>query len=136
MKRLETCAFNASTFTEILAGIQKLVDELNLQSYSNLVQWVGTLDQAVEEKLAARLEAGIIAWAERLQSYVAKGSTDVDTVADSDTTMSSAVFASGGDPEFSVRAVHSHSRVSSMQGSAHVGPYSGTLLKNLIEGLF
>ena len=42
--------------------IQKCVDALNLHSYSNLSIWVQKLDQRVEEKLSARLEAALMAW--------------------------------------------------------------------------
>lgn len=45
-----------------IGRIQKSVDDLNLHSYSNLPFWVKRLDEKVEEKLAARLEAGLKAW--------------------------------------------------------------------------
>uniref|UniRef100_A0A0L8I729 Dynein heavy chain, cytosolic n=1 Tax=Octopus bimaculoides TaxID=37653 RepID=A0A0L8I729_OCTBM len=45
VKSLETCAYQTSTFREILSRIQKAVDNLSLHSYSNLPQWVAKLDQ-------------------------------------------------------------------------------------------
>ena len=60
--------FNVGEFDPKLAlhncpgRIQKCVDDLNLHSYSNLSVWVRKLDERVEEKLAARLEAGLAAW--------------------------------------------------------------------------
>jgi len=47
VKSLETCAYSATTFREILAKIQKAVDNLSLHSYSNLPQWVAKLDEEV-----------------------------------------------------------------------------------------
>jgi len=50
-------------FTVFTAGrIQKCVDDLNLHSYSNLALWVRKLDERVEVKLSARLEAALLAW--------------------------------------------------------------------------
>ena len=47
VKSLEACAYNSTTFHEILAKIQKAVDNLSLHSYSNLQQWVAKLDEEV-----------------------------------------------------------------------------------------
>lgn len=47
VKSLDTCDYNSDTFAEILSRIQKLVDDLNLRSYSNLPQWVAKLDEEV-----------------------------------------------------------------------------------------
>jgi dynein heavy chain 1 len=41
---------------ETLNKIQKAVDDLSLRQYSNLHAWVGKLDEAVEAKLALRLQ--------------------------------------------------------------------------------
>ena len=46
---LETCEYKVVTFREILEKVQKLVDDLNLRSYSNLVAWVGILDEQVRQ---------------------------------------------------------------------------------------
>ena len=50
VKSLETCAYNSTTFREILAKIQKAVDNLSLHSFSNLPQWVAKLDEEVKKK--------------------------------------------------------------------------------------
>lgn len=47
VRQLENCQFNAAVFRGVLQRIQKAVDELNLHSYSNLPQWVATLDEQV-----------------------------------------------------------------------------------------
>jgi len=59
---LGSCAYSHSTFSEILAKIQNLVDDLSLHQYSNLGKWVTELDERIESKLAIRLQAGVEAW--------------------------------------------------------------------------
>ena len=56
VRSLETCLYSNETFKEILSKIQKSVDNLSLQQYSNLHAWVAQLDADVESKLAVRLQ--------------------------------------------------------------------------------
>lgn len=49
VRSLENCQYVSTTFKEILAKIQRAVDNLNLHQYSNLPQWVAKLDQEVGE---------------------------------------------------------------------------------------
>ena len=44
---LETCEYRQQTFRDLLDQLQKLIDDLNLRSYSNLSQWVSELDKQV-----------------------------------------------------------------------------------------
>ena len=44
---METCEYKSETFKAVLEQIQKLIDDLNLRSYSNLSAWVKHLDQKV-----------------------------------------------------------------------------------------
>ena len=44
---LETCEYRQQTFRELLDQLQKMIDDLNLRSYSNLTQWVSELDKQV-----------------------------------------------------------------------------------------
>lgn len=53
IRGLETCAYNATTFREILGKIQKSVDNLSLHSFSNLPQWVARLDEDVSLNLSS-----------------------------------------------------------------------------------
>ncbi|KAG0004346.1 hypothetical protein BGZ79_009578 [Entomortierella chlamydospora] len=59
---LPVCPFVHSTFASILSRVQKLIDRLNLESYSNLDQWVAQLDSKVENLLVGRLQQAIKAW--------------------------------------------------------------------------
>ena len=75
VRSLETCAYSANTFADILSKIQNMVDELSLRQYSNLQQWVTKLDEEVEKRLASRLQAGIQAWTQALEG---RKEADVD----------------------------------------------------------
>ena len=44
---LETCEYRQPKFREVLDKLQKMIDDLNLRSYSNLSQWVAELDRQV-----------------------------------------------------------------------------------------
>ncbi|KAG0320600.1 hypothetical protein BGZ99_004425, partial [Dissophora globulifera] len=59
---LPTCPFVHTTFANILMRVQKLIDQLNLESYSNLDQWVAQLDAKVEALLVGRLRQAIKTW--------------------------------------------------------------------------
>ncbi|KAK6637160.1 Dynein heavy chain, cytoplasmic [Polyplax serrata] len=80
VRSLETCAYSAQTFTEILSKIQHSVDELSLRQYSNLHLWVQMLDENVEKHMAARLQAGIEAWTDALKGK----KKDIDLTMDTD----------------------------------------------------
>lgn len=80
VRSLETCPYSAATFADILSKIQHAVDDLSLRQYSNLHIWVQRLDEEVEKKLAARLQAGVQAWTDAL----AGNKKDVDLSMDTD----------------------------------------------------
>ena len=44
---LASCEYEIAKFSEILDEVQKLVDNLNLHSYTNLTRWVNDLDLKV-----------------------------------------------------------------------------------------
>ncbi|XP_064623935.1 cytoplasmic dynein 1 heavy chain 1-like isoform X3 [Lineus longissimus] len=94
VRSLETCAYNAVTFNDILNKIQKAVDDLSLHQYSNLPQWTAKLDQEVERFLAARLEAGLMEWTKVLTG---KSEDTIDLSMDTDAPQQLA-NKPGGDP--------------------------------------
>jgi dynein heavy chain 1, cytosolic len=59
---LKTCAYKLRKFQGNLEKIQKLIDRLNLESYSNLNAWVAQLDKRIENVLINRLQTSIEAW--------------------------------------------------------------------------
>ncbi|XP_055707524.1 dynein heavy chain, cytoplasmic isoform X3 [Phlebotomus papatasi] len=79
VRSLETCPYSAATFADILSKIQHAVDDLSLRQYSNLHVWVARLDEEVEKKLAARLQAGIQAWTDALTGNKKEVDLSMDT---------------------------------------------------------
>ncbi|CAG8458261.1 9384_t:CDS:2, partial [Cetraspora pellucida] len=59
---LKTCAYQMKKLNSNLEKIQKLIDRLNLESYSNLDAWVAQLDKRIETVLSQRLQHAISSW--------------------------------------------------------------------------
>ncbi|RKP12335.1 dync1h1 protein, partial [Piptocephalis cylindrospora] len=59
---LRTGDYRASTFVDALGRIQKVVDKLSLEGYTNLEGWVEALDERIEEVLLERLETALEVW--------------------------------------------------------------------------
>ncbi|CAP31232.1 Protein CBR-DHC-1 [Caenorhabditis briggsae] len=59
---LKSCRYDKETIENLLTSIQKGVDQLSLGNYSNLAQWVNTLDRQIEAILARRVEDAIRVW--------------------------------------------------------------------------
>ena len=101
VKSIENCNYSTTIFSEILNKVQKAVDDLSLQRYSNLSEWVIRLDDDIEARLASRLEAGIIAWT---QALLGTKEDDPDVLTDTDSPVNP-VAKPGGDPKIQ-RLVH------------------------------
>ncbi|CEG69843.1 Putative Dynein heavy chain [Rhizopus microsporus] len=59
---MKACPYQTEKFEDTLGRIQKIIDRLNLENYSNLDQWVSGLDKRIETVLIARLQQAIKAW--------------------------------------------------------------------------
>jgi dynein heavy chain 1 len=64
LKDLETCPYNSEAFQQNLEAIQRSVDQLNLESYSNLASWVSDMNARIESILLVRLTRAITQWIE------------------------------------------------------------------------
>ncbi|KAI8066635.1 dynein heavy chain [Gongronella butleri] len=64
---MKSCPYQAERFEDILGHIQKLIDRLNLENYSNLEQWVSNLDKRIEAVLVTRLQQAIKSWTNTFQ---------------------------------------------------------------------
>ena len=95
VRSLETCTYSHSVFCEILGHIQKAVDDLSLNQYSNLPQWVAKLDQEVELKLAHRLEYGLDAW---VNTLIMQKEDTIDLTMDTDPAQGAPQHKPGGEP--------------------------------------
>lgn len=61
-EELATCEFSTMAFTTLLGQIQKTIDHLNLENYSNLDVWVATLNDNIDNVLRERLMQAIDGW--------------------------------------------------------------------------
>uniref|UniRef100_A0A8R1U2J5 Dynein heavy chain, cytoplasmic n=1 Tax=Onchocerca volvulus TaxID=6282 RepID=A0A8R1U2J5_ONCVO len=59
---LDTCHYTSVTIGALLDSIQKAVDQLSLGNFSNLHQWVNSIDTKIATKLASRVEEAIHLW--------------------------------------------------------------------------
>lgn len=59
---LATCDFTAEAFSALLGQIQKTIDHLNLENYSNLDDWTLGLNERIEKVLLQRLVGAIDSW--------------------------------------------------------------------------
>ncbi|PVI03176.1 dynein heavy chain [Periconia macrospinosa] len=64
LKDLETCPYTREAFRENLEIIQRSVDQLNLENYSNLASWVADMNARIEAILLVRLNRAITLWIE------------------------------------------------------------------------
>ncbi|CAE6452047.1 unnamed protein product [Rhizoctonia solani] len=59
---LATCPFTTEALSELIAKIQAAIDQLNLEGYANLDNWVAELDAKIESILLVRLTHIIQLW--------------------------------------------------------------------------
>lgn len=62
LKDLETCPYSTEAFRQHLEIIQRSVDQLNLENYSNLASWVSDMNARIETILLIRLNRAIAQW--------------------------------------------------------------------------
>ncbi|KAJ3212195.1 hypothetical protein HDU67_003972 [Dinochytrium kinnereticum] len=68
IEELKSSVFSNEKFQDILDKIQRLIDRLNLESYSNLDSWTSGLDLQIEDVLAHRLQFALQSWVKEFQS--------------------------------------------------------------------
>jgi dynein cytoplasmic 1 heavy chain len=64
LRALETCLYTSKDFKHHIDSIQNLVDQLNLEEYSNLQFWVDQMNGRIELILSNRLRQAIKEWIE------------------------------------------------------------------------
>lgn len=62
LDELRTCSFSRSSFAAILEKVQKHVDDLNLEGYSNLDDWVRMINDSIRSTLGQRLQSALKSW--------------------------------------------------------------------------
>ncbi|KXS20765.1 hypothetical protein M427DRAFT_130976 [Gonapodya prolifera JEL478] len=68
VEELMRCDFSREVIGEIVGRIQKMIDKLNFEAYSNLDIWVKDLDAKVEDILVARLQGAVKSWTNEFAS--------------------------------------------------------------------
>lgn len=64
LKDLDSCPYDAEAFRNDIDSVQRAVDQLNLESYSNLQWWVDQTNGRIEAILFNRLQRAIRDWKE------------------------------------------------------------------------
>jgi dynein heavy chain 1 len=122
VESLSSCAYSHVTLSEILTKIQNAVDDLSLHQYSNLGKWVAELDQRIESRLAARLQAGIESWTSAL----------IGAKQDLDDHDQPKLNKLGGEPK--INELHHEIRITNQV--MHVSPSIEEARYNLMQQLF
>ena len=73
LNELGQCELVKESLQLKLQSIQKIVDELNFNDYSNLNIWVDELDQRIQNTLTARLEELLQVWIDEFQKFTENG---------------------------------------------------------------
>ena len=64
LRELQTCAFTSDAFRMHLEALQRVIDQLNLEAYSNIAFWVTKTNDRVIDTLRSRLEQALKEWAD------------------------------------------------------------------------
>ena len=64
LRELQTCAFTHEAFQTQLEVLQRAIDQLNLEAYSNIGFWVARTNDKIVEALHARLQHALKDWSE------------------------------------------------------------------------
>ena len=95
LKDLYTCPYHSGTLRGRLETIQKSIDELNLQGYSNLPFWVQEVNQMIEKILHERLRKAIHIWIDTFANFTMPQSENIKSI----TNMGTPAEAEGS-PQF------------------------------------
>ncbi|CAK3926358.1 Dynein heavy chain, cytoplasmic [Lecanosticta acicola] len=68
LRELQICPFTHEAFSEHLETLQRAVDQLNLESYSNIAYWVAKTNEKVVETLHTRLQQALKGWTEDFEN--------------------------------------------------------------------
>ncbi|ODQ54001.1 hypothetical protein SAICODRAFT_70683 [Saitoella complicata NRRL Y-17804] len=72
VNELRTCKYDAETFQGCFKRVQGAIDQLNLENYVNLEQWVEKLNEEIETVLAERLRDALAVWTKTFVDGVAE----------------------------------------------------------------
>ena len=78
LRELQTCPFTHQAFQAQLEALQKAVDQLNIEEYSNIGAWVIKTSSKVVEILHVRLQQALRAWREDFELGTSDDSKERD----------------------------------------------------------
>nr|KAJ3421295.1 hypothetical protein HK105_003977 [Polyrhizophydium stewartii] len=81
VSELATIPYERTAFEKAMAGIQKQIGQLSLESFSNVSAWVKKLDTRIESILLQRLKAAVKVWASGRFHTPSKGGSNEDPTA-------------------------------------------------------
>jgi dynein heavy chain 1 len=79
ISELRTCRYEAGALSSRLDSIQTAVDQLNLQNYANLKQWVAEMNEEIEAILLGRLQNAMKTWVHEFQNFAAASGNQNNT---------------------------------------------------------
>ncbi|KAI9761019.1 MAG: hypothetical protein M4579_001282 [Chaenotheca gracillima] len=79
MADLDTCHYNLGVFRGKLESIQTSVDQLNLENYANLKQWVAEINRQIEMTLVSRLKQAVQLWVDVFHNVRGEGANEDST---------------------------------------------------------
>lgn len=68
LRELQTCSFTHEAFSAHLETLQRAIDTLNLEAYSNIAYWVERTNDKVVETLHARLRQALKDWTDDFEN--------------------------------------------------------------------
>lgn len=67
LRELQTCSYTSEMFRMHLEAVQRAIDQLNLESYSNIDYWVSKTNDKIIETLITRLQQALKEWSEEFE---------------------------------------------------------------------
>ncbi|KAK3073664.1 dynein heavy chain, partial [Teratosphaeriaceae sp. CCFEE 6253] len=67
LQELQTCNFSPEAFRGHLEALQRAIDQMNLEGYSNIAYWVAKTNDIVIETLRARLQQALKDWSDEFE---------------------------------------------------------------------
>ncbi|KAK4963385.1 dynein heavy chain [Elasticomyces elasticus] len=67
LRELQTCVFSPDTFRAQLEALQRTIDQLNLEAYSNIAYWAAAINEKVIEILRHRLQQALKDWSDQFE---------------------------------------------------------------------
>lgn len=78
LRELHSCAFSQESFQAHLESVQRSIDQLNLEAYTNIPFWVAETNEKIIKILLTRVQQAIKEWSEDFENPVPRGDKSKD----------------------------------------------------------